>query len=59
MVRTIVVAGALTLAAILALRLVDHFYGQPTSRTETIVLVAGGVILALYFRARESKRGGR
>jgi hypothetical protein len=59
MVRTIVVAGALTLAAILALRLVDYFYGGPTSRTETIVLVAGGVILALYFRAREAKRGGR
>jgi hypothetical protein len=59
MVRTIVLAGALTLAAILALRLVDHFYGEPVNPIETIVLVAGGVILALYFRAKESKRGGR
>ena len=55
--RTIVVTILLTLGAIVSLRLVDRMFGEPTSRAEMIAMIAGGIVLALYFRAKESKRG--
>ena len=56
--RATILIVLLTAITVVMLRIVDGFYGESTSPVELVALILGGILLALYFRAKDRSHGG-